>query len=266
MRLLFACLLLATMTAARAETPPRAATAEETALLQESLKNSDQDTEHWAYTETITVRDKKGKVREEQVVRFDPSKPYAEQFTPLSIDGRPPTERQLKKYRKQGQQRGDNLMLNAGRKRKGRTQMHLNDATADIDFEHPLVAGERDGRIVYEIPLRSPDHSLPAEKFQLQVQVDPRSRLVAQVDFRIRDSFRVKLVARIKRGEMHMIFAVVDPSFGPVITSMQGDLGAAVLLIPFQATFSGTRTDWQRVKAYDERFSVKLGPLQFPGF
>ena len=79
-RFLFVLTLLGAATARCAETSPRPATAQEVALLKDAMKNTDQDTEHWAYTETTAVQDKKGRVRNGTVVRFDPSKPYDERF------------------------------------------------------------------------------------------------------------------------------------------------------------------------------------------
>ena len=55
----------------------------------------------------------------------------------------------------------------------------------------------------------------------------------------------------------------MDPAYPPVISSITGNLGLSILFIPVDATFANTRTEWKRVKAYDERFSVKLGPMQF---
>jgi len=76
----------------------------------------------------------------------------------------------------------------------------------------------------------------------------------------------VKLIAKVKAGEMSMDFTVVDPRYGPVPTSLTGDLSGSVLFIPMSGNFTRTRTEWQRVKSFDERLSVKLGPLQFPDF
>ena len=74
------------------------------------------------------------------------------------------------------------------------------------------------------------------------------------------------LVAKIKAGEASIDFTVIDPNFSPVITSITGNVGASFLFIPVNATLTNHRTDWQRVKAFDERFSVRLAPLQTLGF
>jgi hypothetical protein len=254
-----------------ADAPAHAATAEEIALLKEAMTKSNQDTEHWAYTETTIIRDKKGKKHEETIVRFDPSKPYAERYTPLKIDGKEPTERQIKKYRKEGEKRGQKLRREAEAQAKRNPdeppQLSVNDDTAALDLEHPLVVADEAGRITFEIPLRAEkDSDIPVEKFEIRMQVNKATRQAEHAWLRIKESFRMALVAKIKKGEVTIDFAVVDPNFGPVMTSLEGDFGVSLLFIPFNAVVSNTRTEWQRVKPYDERFSVKLAPLQLLGF
>ncbi len=266
---LFGLILLGVATALRAESKPRPATAEEVALLKEAMKNTDQDTEHWAYTETTVVKDKKGQVRDETVVRFDPSKPYEEQFTPLKIDGKPPTKKELKKHREKGEKRGQKRVRDAAKPAPASgepPQLTINNSKVRLEFDQPLVVQDDASRVTFEIPLRSDSKEIPVEKLQILVQVGKPARQVERAVFRIRASFRMKLVAKIKTGEASVDFTVVDPAFGPVMTAMTGNIGASVLLIPLNATFTNTRTEWQRVMAYDERFSVKLAPLQMLGF
>jgi len=107
----FFLVLLGLSAGLRADDQPRAATPEEIALFKDAMKNSAQDTEHWAYTETTALKASKGGPKGDTIVRFDPSKPYGEQFTPLQIEGKPPTERQLRDYhyRKRGEKRGEKV-------------------------------------------------------------------------------------------------------------------------------------------------------------
>ena len=89
-RFLSALILLGASAGLRAGEVPRPASADEVALLQDAIRNNQQDTEHWAYTETTQIVASKGSPTGDTVVRFDPSKPYAEQYTPLRVEGRPP--------------------------------------------------------------------------------------------------------------------------------------------------------------------------------
>jgi hypothetical protein len=269
-RLLFPLVLLVAAVGLRAEEdPPRPASADEIALFREALKNSQQDVEHWAYTETTVIHASKGRARGETVVRFDPSKPYAEQFTPLKVDGKPPSEKQLKEYRKRGEKRGEKVAraAEAVRNPGGQPpQMRIGRDRVTFDPEHPLFVHQEGDRITFEVPVQGRQKDLPVEKLQFLVVVNQPARLVESATLRVRESFRVKLVAKVKAGEARLVFTVVDPKFGPVLTAMTGNFGLSVFFVPLNATISNTRTDWQRVKAYDERLQVKLGPLQLLDF
>src|SRR3954469_19562055 len=71
--------------------PLRPATAREAELLQAALEKTAGDLRRWAYTESRVIKDEKGKVKSDVLIRYDPSKPYAEQWTPLKINGQAPT-------------------------------------------------------------------------------------------------------------------------------------------------------------------------------
>jgi len=105
-------------------------------LLESALEKISADYDHWAYTQTTVERNEKGKILKEVVVRFDPSKPYAEQYTPLTINGQAPTAADLKKFRKQGERRGAKIAEaeNEGTKRR----------RVDEDDERQQHGGGRD--------------------------------------------------------------------------------------------------------------------------
>ncbi len=266
-RFLSALILLGASAGLRAGEAPRPASADEAALLREAIKHNHQDTEHWAYTETTQIVASKGSPQGATVVRFDPSKPYAEQFTPLKVDGQPPTERQLRKYRERGEKRGEKLARDAAaasdRPAGAPPALNFNGSKANLDLDHSRVTEDGPERISFEIPLVGRRQDIPMNKFELRMQVQKKSRQVETVTLRLREPFRVKLIAKLKAGEARLDFTVVDPAYPPVISSITGNLGLSILFIPVDATFANTRTEWKRVKAYDERFSVKLGPMQF---
>jgi len=268
--LLFAASLLLAA-AARAEDTPRPATPDEVALFKAAMLNGRQDTEHWAYTETSTQHLSKGHPRGDTVLRFDPSKHYAEQFTPLQVDGKPPTEKQLKEYRQRGEKRGDRVARAAdAAKNPGYVpppaQVRIGGTPMTPDLEHPLVAREEAVRIVFEVPVSSQRTDIPVDKFQVLVTVNRPAAQIEHVLFRVRESFRVKLIAKVKAGEASMDFTVVDPEYPPVLTTLTGDFNFSVLFIPVNGTFTRTRTEWKRVKSYDERLQVRIAPLQLLDF
>jgi len=107
---------------------------------------------------------------------------------------------------------------------------------------------------------------IPVDKFQVLVTVNRPAAVIENVSFRVRESFHVKLIAKIKAGEASMDFTVVDPGYPPVLTTLTGDFDLSVLFIPVSGTFTRTRTEWKRVKSYDERLQVKIAPLQLLDF
>lgn len=249
----------------------RPATADEVVLFKEAMKNSRQDTEHWAYTETTTKKiGVTKKMKGETVVRFDPSKPYSQQYTLLKYEGRDPTEKERKKYREMGERRGESLAraANPAAIDEPTPSMRKKHKDTEIkpDLDHPRIASEENGRLVYDLPLISNTNDVPVDKIELRVAVNTVTRHVERASFRVKDSFRMKVVAKVKAGEGSVEFAVIDPKYGPVMTAASGNVGGSLLLIPLNANFTSKRTDFQRVKPYNERLQVKLGPLELLDF
>src|ERR1019366_4637023 len=143
--LLFALVLLTVARVRAVDAAPPATDHPVAPLLFDALTKLSEDFDHWAYTETRTSTDPNGKPKGETIIRFDPSKPYAGQYTPLKIDGQPPTERQLGSYQKRGERRGDRLMRDeAAGKTPGPDlpRLHLGGDNSAIDLEHATIAGE----------------------------------------------------------------------------------------------------------------------------
>ncbi|HTL68428.1 MAG TPA: hypothetical protein VL200_12255 [Lacunisphaera sp.] len=259
----------------RAGEEPRAATAAEIALFKDAIKNTEQDPNHWAYTETTVKRiGLHGKPKGETIVRFDPSKPWPEQYTPLQIEGRPPTEMQRQKYRERGEQRGrafarrqEEAAAAADPTAPARpTRPAKKERSVTADLEHPRVVSDDGETMVFDVPLIEHGTGVPVEKIEVRAVVAKGPRQVRHASLRVKDSFRLKMVAKVKAGEASVDFAVVDPNFGPVMTAAVGSFGASLMFVPVHGVFSTTRTDWRRVKSYDERLQVKLAPLQLLGF
>lgn len=240
MRLLLIILIsLCVATVVRAEPP---------ALLQAAIKNYAADAERWAYTQTVINKDRDGKVEEEVVVRNDPSQPFEAQWTPLKINGKEPTERQVEKYRKDHDKRRKN------RRPLGEL----------LDVEKATVVEETASVVTYEVPLIKNDNQrLPPEKFRVTARVNKERRAFENVGVRLREAMRLAFVLKLKSGEADMDFGVIDPQFAPPITALRADGEGSILFVKVGGNYSATRTDFKRVKPYSERFSVKLAPLQF---
>jgi hypothetical protein len=116
-------------------------------LLQDAVKKLAQDTDRWAYTQTSVEKDGKGNAKSDVVVRFDPSKPYAEQYTPIKIDGKEPTESQIKKYRRQGEKRGERIEKEAT---TGEVSTSQRKSLGELmDLENATVLEENEKNVTY---------------------------------------------------------------------------------------------------------------------
>ncbi len=256
---------LAGFTAAGEPAAP-AAVPEVPPLLLDALGKIAANFDRWAYTETRTFTDEHGVPKPDAVIRFDPSKPYAEQFLPLKIDGKPPTEKQLADFRKRGEKRGERLAKEEAEGKVPGSELprfRLAGSTASIDLAGATIESENADSVTYEVPLRNDGHgTLPVEKFQLFARVNRTTHTFENVSLKVRSAFRVKLVLKVKTGEASVDFASVDPAHDPVPVELSGDATVTVFFLKFGGSFDVKRTEFVRVKPYGDRFGVKIGPLK----
>ena len=239
--------------------PPsgRSATAEESALLLNVLHQTADDLARWAYTEHRVVRTEKGKVKSQQVVRYDPSLPYAEQWTPLEIDGNPPSARDLARFRRRGEESDPaSPKLRSNR----RTRPALGEV---IDAARAFVAEESATHWIFEIPLlKLGNERFPPEKFQVHARVRKDGALLEALVVSLRESFRSKLLVKVKSGEGTIEFAQVDPKYPPTMVAVTGDASASVLFVSIGGSVELKRTELRHVRLFDERFEVQIGTLK----
>lgn len=255
---------------ATGSTEARAATSEELVLMMQALEKTARELPRWAYTETRLIRDEKGKVKSNTVVRYDPSKPYPEQWTPISINGKTPSARDIARYRRQGeraQERDENaekraslghdeIALDSGRGRR-RT-------LGEVLQTHAAKVVSSDARhIVFEIPLRKDrNERFPPEKFQVLARIAKETRSLENIAVNLRESFRSKLVLKVKSGDASLTFAQVAPDRAPTLTEVRGDASASILFVSVGGDLELKRTDLKAVRPYAERFEVQIGTLQ----
>jgi hypothetical protein len=243
-----------------ADATARPATADEVAMLNELLHKTADDLRRWAYTEHRVVRDKEGKIKQDELLRFDPSRPYAEQWMPLKINGREPSEREREKYRRRGEQAAPgpvNGVQVGGRKSR---RVALGEV---IDVPGASIASETASHWVFDIPLRKVGNErFPPEKFEVQVRVKKEGKALENISARLKDSFRSKLVLKVKSGEGSIDFATVDPKYPPTMVRISGDATASILFVTFGGSLELSRTELKHVKPFDERFEVQIGTLK----
>lgn len=217
-------------------------------LLAEAIRKAALDGERWAYTQTTVSKDRDGAVEEETIVRYDPSQPYGEQWTPRKLDGKEPTEKQIKNLREE----------HTKRRKSRRTLGEL------LDLAQATVVEETAATVTYEVPLIKTDNQrLPPDKFRVTARVNKERQAFENVAVRLREAFRLMLVLKLNSGEGDMDFTSIDPQFAPPITALRADGEGSILFVKVGGNYSSTRTDFKRVTPYSERFKVKLAPMKF---
>jgi hypothetical protein len=227
------------------------------ALLDEAIQKFSRDTDRWAYTESVVEKDGKGRTLNARVVRFDPSKPYAEQYTPIQIDGRAPTAGDLKDFKKKGEKRGKRV------EKEERTGSERKTIGELMDLDHATVVEEDARSVTFEVPLKKEDNNrLPPDKFRLLARVGKETRAFERIEGRLREPLRAALILKIKSGEGWVEFAPVDPKFAPAQVNARGMGSYSILLVPGGRDFESKRSDFKRVKPYGDRFGVQIGPMK----
>ena len=240
----------------------RAATPAELTLLNEALHKTAGDFYRWAYTEHRVMRDEKGRVKSDTLLRHDPSKPYEEQWTPLKIDGKEPSDREKAKYRRRGEKSApsNNPVMESGPEPDNRRRRALGEL---IDVMKSTITSETSSHFVYEVPLiKVGNERFPPEKFLVLARVKKEGRQLENVAVQLRGSFRSKVLVKVKSGEGSLDFTVVDPKFPPTLTAIAGGAEASVLFVNIGGTMTLKRTQLKHVKPFDERFDVQIGTLK----
>ncbi len=254
MRLFLALLLLSLGTSTlRADVP---------ALLDDALLKTLKDANRWAFTQTIVEEDGKGKERKRTLVRFDPSKSYAEQYTVISVDGQTPGANEVSRYRRRGERRGERLdkAESEGRTDTDGSRQSLGEL---MDLEHATVLSEDATAVTFEVPLKKEGNKrMPPDKFLVTARVNKATRAFERIDAKLRESMRMAVVVKIKSGEGAIEFSSVDPKFAPTPVKLQGTGLYSILFVPGGRSYEIDHTDFKRVKPYAERFGVQIGTMK----
>ncbi|MBA3849514.1 MAG: hypothetical protein C0502_05890 [Opitutus sp.] len=208
------------------------------------------DANRWAYTIRTVTRDRKGKVVEDTVARYDPSQHYDVQWTLLKKNGLEATESEVRKHRK----------LRAKLEKNRKTLGELLDLKQARRVENAPAAPVV---LTYAMPVKVEGNDrFPADKVEVLVRIIAASRELAGIEMRLLRPVRAALVAKVKQGGVRLDFEKVHPEHGPALTRTQIDLAASIALVPVEQHTEQTHSDFKRVTPYDERFQVKLGPLK----
>jgi hypothetical protein len=224
--------------------------------LEDAIKKLSHDTDRWAYTQTAVQKDGKGKTTSEVVLRFDPSKPYNQQYTPLKIDGKEPTESQVRKYRKMGERIEE-------AKTAGKPPAQYKSVGELMDLDNAKVAQEDDKTITYEVPLKKEGNTrLPPDKFLVTARVNKQQRVLENVSARLRAPLREKLVLKVSSGEGQINFKPVDTKYAPPVSEIRGNGAGSILFVPIGRSYELKRDEYKRVRPFDDKFDVQIGTLK----
>ncbi len=242
-----------TVPPSRAAVPP---------LLADALQKVLADANRWAFTQTIVEENGKGEEKKRTVVRFDPSKPYAEQYVVVSVDGQPPSDSEKSKYRRQGERRGERMEKaeSEGRTDTVGSRRSLGEL---MDLENATRAAEDKTSVMFEVPLKKEGNKrLPPEKFFVLARVNKTTRAFERIEAKLREPMRAALVVNIKSGEGVIEFKTVDPKFAPPITRLEGTGAYSIMFISGGRSYEVKHEDFKRVKPFAERFGVQIGTMK----
>jgi hypothetical protein len=242
MRRLLIVLTLMTAGLARAETP---------VLLDSAIQKLIADDDHWAFTQTFRRIDKAGRPQGGLYVeRYDPSKPFDQQWRLVKFNGRTPTALELDNWRR--------AKLRA--LSRGEDRFFLDK----LDFEHATLFGETAETATFLVPIfKNASRRLPADKIEVFMTVDKARGALVAFSLQPRESFRVAGILKLESGFVDGRLEVVNQQYPPALTSVRGS-GSLRLLGFFHIGVAGEqdRTDYQRVRPYNDRFSVKIGDVK----
>jgi hypothetical protein len=236
-------------------------------LLEDAFNKLMENQGHWAYTQAQTLSGVTAALERETVFRFDPSKVYAEQFAPLTVEGRPPTARERDEFRDIGERVAKRRLRekrDTDRHTGDELQLNLNFKIVTPDLAKATVVGETTTSVTYAVPLREKGAGGgPAfDQFQVTARVNKQRHEFEHATFRQRTPMRVDVVAKVSDAVIDCEFTPVDPAFPAVITSESEQATVRLLFVKRVLKVEVRRTGFARVTPYDDRFGVKVGPLR----
>lgn len=255
---LFTTLLLSCV--ARGEIP---------ALLADAIAKEQESEGKWAYTEEEITRSPKGAVKNTVVFRYDPSKPYAEQYTPLSSNGKPPSKKIMKEYRERGEAEAAARQKLYEQRAAGKDEaprIELGNTTGLLSLATATLQQEDERSATYAIPVENEKTGQRMEAIHVRIRVNKQSRGLENIQLGIKGPFRVKLIAKVQSVTIAADYQPVGAGHPPQVYAVTVDAAVSVFFKNVGERIEVRRSGFERVKPYDERFKVKMGPLKAIGF
>jgi hypothetical protein len=192
---------------------------------------------HWAFTVHVREFDG-GRLKEERVEHYDPSKPDAGCWELVTVDGQAPTDERRLTWQKY----------------KARKHRDAPQSLSDyFDFENARIAGVTPSTVRYHLPLRSNRGWLfPVDHVALTVTVNRTTHAIEKVEARIDEPYRVALgLGRILDMDFDLIFnpsGQAGAGVGPATAQPEGIAHLVVDRLGERIEY--TWSDFRRVTPY----------------
>jgi outer membrane murein-binding lipoprotein Lpp len=250
------------------------------APLVRALEAMDTPTGCWAFTETTTTHKESG--TKVEIARCDPSQPDDRLWTLVSTDGNPPDDEAQAAYRKAKVAREKNAN---GKNADGSFVLDLGHAAADDSrSQDENVAGNsRYGWVVrdalndhFEVETTDATTTFVFDQGKVSVtllaSMDPvrQTYVLDNATGRVR-SQTIAMGAfsalagtmKIDHLDLTIEYAMVDPAPTPFVARVTAKFSGRFLLMHTgEVTVEKVFTDYHRVPCFQDRFKVKIGPLQ----
>lgn len=248
---------------AAAQPPMTPVAAVRPALLDAAFQSFLADQGRWAYTESHFRNDS---TEPASIFRIDPSRPYVEQYVPIKLSGRKPTEEQRKQWAERGEKEGDRrhrrvVEGKAAEKEEADFRLRINGRDVVPDLDHAVAVAEDEASATYEVPLRNPNGTSFAE-VQLITRVGRGTKQIEHVTIRQLEMRRTG-GGKWFDGLTEIEFDLPNPRYPSVPVKITTQSTNKPLFGKAHTIHDvGVRSELRHVTPYDERFGVKIGPLR----
>ncbi len=198
-------------------------------LLDAAVANWLTGKEDWAFTQRMRSVDDHGKVKEEQVTRYDPSLPDDRRWALLELNGKPPPADKKAAWEKS---------------KNAKPRKHSNKPLDELfDFDSAILKKATADQAIYEVAVRpAAARLIQVDKLEIEVAVGRKSQAIERVTAGIRQPMRVALGLATVTG------LELDVHFDDVDAAPDGKATASVSKLGDQIDYEWS--DFKRVTAY----------------